>query len=143
MYVYLSSTEMPCRIFDNKMLNNLQKIWKKSLIMLSAGVLLSLFINRNSDKTSDVFFSDMFFISSMIFLISGFTQFVSNTGMFNSLVFGTKTLSRLFKSKLGPSEKIKDEYFEFTESRKKYGDIPQLLIIGAALMLISVLLTFL
>ena len=121
------------------MLDKFRKSSKKIIVMLSTGILISLLFLRNSSSSPDYFLSDMFFLTAMIFLICGLYQFISNVGIFNSFVFGTKSLAKLFRSKLGPSEQVKDEYLEYTQSRSKYGDTLQLIIISAGLLLISVL----
>ena len=123
------------------MISKFLAIWKKALIMFSVGIVFGLLINRNFSASPTYFISDMLFICAMVFLVCGLYQFVSNMGIFNSMVFGTKTLARLFRSKLGPSEQVKDEYIDYVKSRRKFTDVIQLLVISVVLIIISVLVS--
>ncbi|MCL2006589.1 MAG: DUF3899 domain-containing protein [Treponema sp.] len=124
------------------MIDKFKKIRFKALVMLLAGIIFSIVFQRNLTLERSVYASNMIFMCTMIFIITGLSQLVSNIGLFNSMVFGTKSLFRLFKSKLGPSEQVKEEYVEYVRNRKQYGEIPQLLIIGAVLLGLSVLVSY-
>ena len=94
-------------------------------------------INRDSDS----FISDTLFIAFIVFFNIGLFQLVLNLGMFNSMVFGSRTLVRLFKKKAGSSESLKDEYVEYVKSRQKYTDVGTLVIIGLVCLAASILLS--
>lgn len=114
----------------------------KLVTLFIAGIGISLLLNRNISATGSIFVSNMLFVTSMCFIIIGLMQFVSNVGLFNGVAFGTRSLIRLIKSGLKGSEREKEAYLQYIESRKKSRDVAKLLIIGAGLMLVSVLVSF-
>lgn len=121
------------------MYKRLQQYWKKIVVLFFIGFAINLLVNRNFNLTDGVFLSDMFFIIAMVFIVSASWELVSNLGLFNSMVFGTKCFYRVFRQKIASSEKVKDEYLEFTKTRHKYGSVSLLLLIGIGLLGIAAL----
>jgi len=111
-------------------------MYKKIAVMTAAGVVLSLFI------PSEHMLSDMFFIISMVFFVSGLSKLIYNSGVFNSMVFGSKLIYRIFRKNIGASASLKDEYVEYTKSRVKYGDAGKMLLISLFWFVVSVLVSF-
>ena len=120
-----------------RLVNGIRGIWKKAAIMIALGVGLSLLLNGRQG----ISLSDAFFVCSMVFFLTALMQIVRNIGFLNSAIFGSKALYRLFRNKLGPSTTVKDEYVDYVNSRRKFRDIPLLLIIGAVFLLLSILIS--
>ena len=114
-------------------------IRKKIMILFFVGVALSLFLKSSLGLSSHMFFVDMFFVISMMFLFCALFEIVSNSGFFNGLVFGSKCVYRIFKSQLGTSAEVGDEYIEYINSRHKSGDVSALLFVGIIFFAVSVL----
>lgn len=112
---------------------------KRIVVLLSVGLVLSLVMKRSMGVSGALFFSNMLFIISIVFITTALWQLVLNMGLFNSMIFGGKCLYRIFTKKLGTSPALKDEYVEYTNSRSKYTGIPVLLAIGLGMLGLSVL----
>lgn len=124
------------------MINRLYRAWKKIAILLCVGFVMSFFLKARLNLSGVAFLSDMFFTVSMVFFLYVLWEVVNNMGIFNSLKFGTKSFVRLIKSKLGPSEQVKQEYVDYVSSRPRRGDIAELLLCGGVLLALSVLISF-
>ena len=123
-----------------KMHGHTQDKWKKPVVLLFVGLVISLFLKPySSGLAGGVFLSDMLFIIALVFIVTGLGEFVLNTGFFNSLVFGGKCLYRIFRRRLASSSGLKDEYIEFTNTRLKFEGISLLLLIGFGFLGVSVL----
>ena len=123
------------------MLNRLKLIKRKIVVLSAVGAVLSLFLQRkNYIYDERVILSDMFFMIAICFMLTALAEIVSNSGFFNSLVFGTKHLLRLIQNRLDPSDEVKDEYVEYIRNRQMYNDINILLSISLALFLVSVII---
>ena len=116
-----------------------RRYWKKPVVLFFIGLLISFLIRRNLNMAGAMFFSDLFFIIAIVFIITGLAELVSNMGLFNSMVFGGKCLYRIFRQRLGTSAELKDEYIEYANTRRKYSGVSLLLIIGLGFLGISVL----
>lgn len=100
---------------------------------------MSFLINYGLGVTGRIFFSNLFFITAMVFIIPALWQIVSNIGLFNGFVFGTKLIYRLIRKKQVSSAMVKDEYVDYVNSRVKFTDAAALLAMGIVLLIISVL----
>jgi len=123
------------------MQNYLYKNKKKLISLLITGFVLSLFIKWAFNTGWKNFLSDTIFCISMVFLLYGLWEIVLNLGFFNGLVYGAKCLKDLWKSKLKSSVYLKDDYIDFVRSRKKRYDYKLLILLGIALLFISVLIS--
>ena len=113
----------------------------KVVILFVVGIFISSLLNRNVNAAGVMLVSNTLFVTSMCFILVALMQFVSNVGLFNGVTFGTKSLVKIIKRKFEGSEKEKEEYIKYIESKKKFSDTAKLLIIGAALTLCSVLVS--
>jgi len=117
----------------------LRECWKKAIVLFSIGLVISLFIRQNLNPANTIFFSDILFVIAMVFIISALWELVSNLGLFNGMVFGARCFYRIFRKRIGPSAEVKEEYINFVNARRKYGDISILLLIGIGFLGMSVL----
>lgn len=123
------------------MLRSLEKNQKKIIVLLIIGLAFSLFIKSVFNTGAGTFLSDIFFCISMTFFLYGLWEIVLDSGFFNSLIFGTKCLKDLVRSKLSTSEYLKEDYLEFVNSRNKEYDFSILLLMGVIFLAVSILIS--
>ena len=111
---------------------------RKALVLLAIGAALSYLMHIRWS----IQFADIFFICAMMFFLVALMEIVSNIGFFNGLAFGTKSWFRIFRNRIRPSSETKDEYVDYVKNRRKFTDIPMLLLIALVLFIMSVLLSF-
>ena len=63
--------------------------------------------------------------------------------MFDSLVYGTKFLTRLIRNNWKPSQGDKDGYLEYVRSRPRHDEVKAMLLLAVAFAVLSAAAAFL
>ncbi len=124
------------------------KTFVKYLITFGVGAVLSFIVMNSKDLFSQTDLATIYHILSDSFLVSGvllgglgLLVFVSNEGVFDILIFGTKQFFGFFRK--AKTQKFAD-FYEYKEARAqkklKFGSI---LVCGAFYVLLSVIMLIL
>ncbi len=60
-------------------------------------------------------------------------------GIFNSLVYGTKSLVRVIRNRWKPSQEERDGYLEYVRSRPHHAGVPTMMLLAACFAALSVI----
>lgn len=122
------------------MLLSRKRLWKRALLLSAIGAVLSALMRVSLGKQNGVFFSDLFFTISSVFLLVGLWGNIKNLGTFNSFKYGFKSLILMLGGKRAiPKDKMTGAYLEYIQSRPRDGDAPWLMAFAFVFLLLSVL----
>ena len=113
--------------------------WKKAALLIAIGALLSLFLQQSGVSSRTVFLTDTLFWVGMSFFVCGLFSLVHNIGAFNGLIYGTKCGFAVFKGKQKSSREMIDGYVDFCNGRRRFTDMPQLMVSALIFFALSVL----
>jgi len=113
--------------------------WKKAVLLITIGVFFSLFLQRTGVGSRAVFVTDTLFWIGMSFFVCGLVSLVHNIGAFNGLIYGTKCGFAVFKGKQKSSREMIDGYVDFCNGRRRFTDMPQLMVSALVFFALSVL----
>lgn len=116
----------------------LDGFWKKAVRLIAIGVLLSFFLLRSGASSRAVFLTDTLFWIGMSFFVCGLVSLVHNIGAFNGLIYGTKSGFAVFKGKQKSSREMIDGYVDFCNGRRRFTDMPQLMVSALVFFALSI-----
>lgn len=116
-----------------------RKHWKTAVVLLVVGVVLFIIRQLYRGVWGLVFLSDLLFTVAMVYLIWGLIHTIGNMDMFASLIWGTKCLVRLIRGKQDSSQRMRDGYLEYVQSRRRHTDVPMLMVLAAGFFILSLL----
>ncbi len=110
-------------------------------MLVIIGVAASFFARNNNGASGLRLASDALFAVSMAFFCWGLICLVRNMGMFDSMVYGTKSLVRLLRNRWKPSQD-QDGYLEYVRSRPRRAGVPVMMTLAAVFAALSVGISF-
>ena len=120
-----------------------KKRWKKIVSLVIIGVAVSFVVRSKTGTSGLLFAADMLFAVSMAFFCWGLLCLIRNMGMFDSMVYGTKHLIRLLRRNWKPSRNKEDGYLEYVRSRPRRAEVPTMMLLSVAFVVLSIILSFL
>ena len=120
------------------------KVWKMLLVLFAAGIALFFLFSGSIRGRGAVYYSNLFFTVSSVYMCVGLVIWVHNVGMFNTLKYGMKVFVRLFRGKREEvNDRLKGGYLEYVDSRKKAADAPWMFLMFAVFLTLSILVSLL
>ncbi len=117
-----------------------RRFWKRALLLFAAGLAVSLLLTAFRGKPEGAFLSDLLFCAGSAYLIAGLWGWLKNLGAFNSLVYGTRSLLRMYRGRREtPRDKMAGGYLEYVQSRPRDKDAPWLTAFASVFLLLSAL----
>ena len=116
--------------------------WKKALLVSLLGVLVSVFLLSASLGSRSAFLTDALFWVGMSFFVFGLASLSHNMGAFNGLIYGAKCAFEVFRGKQKTSRQMIDGYVDFCSGRRRFKDVPQLMVCALIFISMSVISWF-
>jgi hypothetical protein len=113
--------------------------WKKALLVSFLGILVSVFLLSASVGSRSTFFTDALFWVGMSFFVFGLASLSHNMGAFNGLIYGAKCAFEVFRGRQKTSRQMIDGYVDFCSDRRRFKDVPQLMVCAFTFFSLSVI----
>lgn len=111
-------------------------------VLLVLGAAAGFLMPRLGETPWQTIAADILFIQATLILVWGLIRLLGNMRAFTSVSYSFRRFHELLRGKQMKSSAMKDDYLTYRQNRPYHSDALPLLIIGAALVIISTAFSF-